>query len=140
MENDLSRLTDLPIEGATDSVIERIIRFVGQSASVHTVYGQPVEGGGYTVIPAARVYFIYGGGSGPELGGKVIERTTGSRVAPSLSSGGGAGGFGIARPAGHIEIGPSGTRFVAATRDWRRPLAIGGAVALTLLARRLGRR
>jgi uncharacterized spore protein YtfJ len=132
----------LPVEhrpAETTSLIERIVRQVGLSSSAETVYGSPVEAHGYTVVPVARVYFMYGGGSGPELAGRLVDRLPEGRVAPALSSGGGGGGFGVARPAGHIEISPSGTRFVPATRDWRRPLAIGAAVALGLLARQLGR-
>lgn len=132
-----------PVEaGRTDTgtLVERIVRQVGVTSSVQTVYGTPVEAHGYTVIPVARVYFAYGGGSGPELAGRLVERQPDGRVLPALSSGGGGGGIGIARPAGYIEIGPQGTRYVTAIRDWRRSLILALAAVLGLLALRLPRR
>jgi uncharacterized spore protein YtfJ len=118
------------------SLAERIVRQVGVTSSVGSVYGEPVDAHGHTVIPVARVYFMYGAGMGPELGGRMVDRPPDGRVAPSLSSGGGGGGLGIARPAGYIEIGPEGTRFVPATRDWRGTLAVALTIALTLLVLR----
>ena len=114
-------------------MIERIVRQVGVTTSAETVFGRPVEAHGHTVVPVARVYFAYGGGSGPELAGRVVERPPDGRVAPALSSGGGGGGLGVARPAGYIEIGPGGTRFVPATRDWRGTLAVVAGIVLTLV-------
>ncbi len=101
------------------------------------MFGEPVGNATYTVVPVARVYFMYGAGTGPELAGRMVERPSEGRITPALTSGGGAGGLGIARPAGHIEIGPSGTRFVPAGRDWRRLLTIAGAVWATVLLFRL---
>lgn len=123
---------------ASISLIERIVRQVGLTSSAETVFGRPVEAHGYTVIPVARVYFAYGGGSGPEIAARVVERQPEGRVAPSLSSGGGGGGVGLARAAGYIEISPAGTRFVPVTADWRRPLAVAGAIAAVFALR--GRR
>ena len=121
-------------------MIERIVRQVGVTSSAETVFGRPVEAHGHTVVPVARVYFAYGGGSGPELAGRVVERQPDGRVAPALSSGGGGGGLGIARPAGYIEIGPGGTRFVPVTQDWRGSLALVAGIALTLVLLRPPRR
>lgn len=121
------------------SLIERIVRQVGITSSTETVFGRPVEAHGHTIIPVARVYFAYGGGSGPELAGRMVERRPDGRVAPALSSGGGGGGLGVARPAGYIEISPAGSRFVPVTTDWWRTVAIAGAIGLGLLLRR-GRR
>ncbi len=120
---------------ADASVIERIVRQVGVTSSAGAVFGQPVEAHGYTVVPVARVYFAYGGGSGPELAGRVVERPPEGRVAPALTSGGGGGGVGIARPAGYIEISAAGTRFVPTTRDWRGTFAAAGALVLALMWR-----
>jgi uncharacterized spore protein YtfJ len=121
----------LPTEGRHGdavSLVERIVRQVGLTSTAETVYGEPVHAHGHTVIPVARVYFAYGGGAGPELGGRLVDRAPDGRVAPALTSGGGAGGLGIARPAGYIEMSERGTRFVPVARDWRRPLVVAGAL------------
>ena len=133
----------LPAEGRHSdavSLVERIVRQVGLTSTAQTVYGEPVHAHGHTVIPVARVYFAYGGGAGPELAGRLVDRAPDGRVAPALTSGGGAGGLGIARPAGYIEISERGTRVVPVTRAWVRPAAVLGAVVLGLLLRPLLRR
>jgi uncharacterized spore protein YtfJ len=74
---------------------------LGASASVKSVYGEPVTSGDRTVVPVARVFYSFGGGgggSGPET--------------PKEGSGGGGGGMVTAWPAGALEVTPSGTRFV----------------------------
>ena len=139
MDRDVRRLPVAQGAFAGESLAERIVRQVGISSSAETVFGQSVEAHGYTVIPVARVYFAYGGGSGPELAARVVERPPEGRVAPALSSGGGGGGIGFARPAGYIEIGPGGTRFVPVTRDWLRPVALIAAAVIAGLLRRAPR-
>jgi uncharacterized spore protein YtfJ len=83
-----------------------------QSATVTTVYGEPVVAEGKTVIPVARVAYGFGGGSGvrPGVNGDAARE------------GGGGGGGVMASPAGAIEITPEGTRFVAFD-TWRRAAA-----------------
>jgi uncharacterized spore protein YtfJ len=125
--------------GSTSTLAERVVRQMGLSASAQAVFGSPVTAHGRTVIPVARVYFMYGAGMGPELAGRSVERPPEGRLAPALSSGGGGGGMGIARPAGYIEMGPEGTRFVPATRDWRGTLALAAFVAAVLALLRLGK-
>jgi uncharacterized spore protein YtfJ len=132
-----SPLTDDARSRTMPSLIERIVRQMGVTSSAQTVYGTPVEAHGHTVIPVARVYFGYGGGAGPELAGRQGERQADGRGLPAITSGGGAGGLGIARPAGYIEISPSGTRFVPAGRDWKRPLVLACAAVLGILAIRV---
>lgn len=126
-------------EGSTGTLAERVVRQVALSASAQAVFGPPVTAHGRTVIPVARVYFVYGAGMGPELAGRSVERPPEGRLAPALSSGGGGGGMGIARPAGYIELGPEGTRFVPATRDWKSMLALAALVAAVLALLRLGK-
>lgn len=118
--------------GGTGTLVERVVRQLGFSTSVAAVFGQPVAAHGRTVIPVARVYFLYGAGTGPELAGRTVERAPEGRLTPALSSGGGGGGMGIARPAGYIEMGPEGTRFVPATRDWKGTLVLAALVGLGL--------
>jgi uncharacterized spore protein YtfJ len=127
---------DRATAGAT-ALIERVVRQVALTASAEAVFGRPVEAHGRTVIPVAKVYFAYGGGAGPELAGRTVERQPDGRVVPALSSGGGGGGVGVARPAGYIELSAAGTRFVPVLHDWRRTLALAGAVAVAVLLLRL---
>ncbi len=113
--------------------MDRVVRQLGLSSSAAAVYGAPVEHGPYTVVPVARVMYVYGAAMGPELAGRKIEQPAEGRMIPSLTTGGGAGGAGISRPAGHIEIGPAGTRFVPVRRDWRGPVMAAGVVGTALM-------
>ncbi len=95
--------------------VERMAEHIGGSASVRTVYGEPVVAGERTVIPVAKIRFGFGAGRGKGEGG--------------MDAGGGGGGRMVATPCGAIEITPSGTRFIGF--DNRRRL--GAAVAIGLL-------
>ena len=81
------------------------------SGSVKNVYGEPVQSGGKTVIPVAKIGYGFGGGTGahPEEG----------------RSGTGAGGGVGAKAAGVFEISEAGTRFIPA--DAGRQLALAAA-------------
>ena len=95
-----------------------IVEQLQRSASVETVYGEPVETDSRTVIPVAKVAYGFGGGSGPapdenegekegeekgeEKGGEEGDRSTGI---------GGGGGV-SATPVGALEITETSTRFV----------------------------
>lgn len=71
-------------------------------ASVTNVYGEPVEAGGRTVIPIARVGYGFGAG-----------RRVGSSPGTSPDQSGSGGGAGMsARPVGALEITKAGTRFI----------------------------
>ena len=87
------------------------------SASVRTVFGEPISAEGRTVIPVARVAYGFGGG-----GGRGTETPSGSNGPAngedesddreSHGEGGGGGGGMFAGPAGVVEISASGTRFI----------------------------
>jgi uncharacterized spore protein YtfJ len=85
---------------------------VSASASVRSVYGDPVVVGNRTVIPVAQVAYAFGGGGGAK--------------AESPNGGGGGGGKVSARPCGALEVTPEGTRFIAFTDRPR----MGAALAL----------
>jgi uncharacterized spore protein YtfJ len=68
-------------------------------ADTRMVLGEPVRTGDRTIIPLACVSYGFGAGSGPKT--------------ESGEPGGGGGGV-SARPAGFIDIGPDGARFVPA--------------------------
>src|SRR6266542_3324131 len=47
-----------------NELLERIGQTVGQRAQVSTVFGEPVQREGVTVIPVAKTRFGFGGGGG----------------------------------------------------------------------------
>lgn len=83
--------------------LRRFVEGVRDNFTVRTVYGDPVEAQGVTVIPVAQTYFGFGGGGG---GGR--------------RGGTGGGGGGVVRPMGFIEVTKSGARWVPITRAWQR--------------------
>jgi uncharacterized spore protein YtfJ len=95
-------------------LLESISERVSTSASVKTVYGDPVAAGGRTVIPVAEVRYGFGFGGGRPKGDE---------------SAGGGGGRVSARPRGALEITESGTRWIPL--DNRR--ATGAAVGIGFL-------
>lgn len=103
--------TDL-ISTVTDSV---------RNAAVESVYGDPVERDGRTVVPVAKVAFGFGAGQG-----------TGED-----EEGAGGGGGGAAKPVGALEITDDGTRFVRFGNRRRWAAVAAAALALGYLAGRL---
>jgi uncharacterized spore protein YtfJ len=81
-------------EGLTlaDELLQRIGHTVGDKATVSTVFGEPVEREGITVIPVAKARFGFGGGGG----GGAHEGEEGS--------GGGGGGGAFVSPVGYLEL------------------------------------
>ena len=64
------------------------------------MFGEPVQQGGVTVIPVARVRWGFGGGGGR------------SDAAPDGPASGSGGGGGVAAdPIGYVEIGSDGAAF-----------------------------
>jgi len=105
-------------------VVRRFIQGVRDTFTVRTVYGDPVESRGVTVIPVAQTYFGFGAGGG---GGKA--------------GGSGGGGGGVVRPIGFIEITAKGARWVPITRAWLRiAIRILPPVMAVLVGRALRRR
>jgi uncharacterized spore protein YtfJ len=72
---------------------------LGTSASVKTVYGEPVTSGDRTIIPMAKVRYGFGGGGGRD------------HKEGGASGAGGGGGVAV-QPFGLVEITPAGTRIV----------------------------
>lgn len=91
------------------SVAERLAERLGLSASAKTVFADPVERDGVTVIPVARVRYGFGGGGGGSEEGQ----------------GNGGGGMVQAFPLGYIELRDGESKF----RRMRNP---GNAVRLVL--------
>jgi uncharacterized spore protein YtfJ len=82
-----------------NALLERIGETVGQSAQASTIFGEPVEREGVTVIPVARARFGFGGGGG-----------SGSRQGDEGSGGGGGGGVAVG-PIGYIELHEGSAHF-----------------------------
>ncbi len=102
-----------------------ILRTLGDkfqtSASVKSVFGDPITVGDKTVIPVARIR--YGMGAG---GGGISHDTSSGPDTPSGKSAGGGGGGIIATPKGVLEISPAGTRFIAFADRKRLSIAVLG--------------
>jgi len=118
------------------NIFKTISERLQTTATVKTVYGDPIIAEGKTIIPVARVRFGFGAGFGE---GEAGDEGTVAR--PAGGKGGGGGGGVEVRPVGFIEITPGETRFVSieghqkATR-W----AIMGLLAGFFLFRRRRRR
>jgi hypothetical protein len=122
-------------ERSTDRLIQMLVDRIGGRTGVQSLFGEPVERDGITVVPVGRLRWAFGagGGSGPM-----------SDDSEQAGSGSGAGGLAIADPVGYLEIGPTGATFRAIVGFPPNPLAIlaiGLAVALVLrgVVRLIGR-
>jgi uncharacterized spore protein YtfJ len=106
-----------------NELLERIGETVGQKAQVSTIFGEPVEREGVTVIPVAKARFGFGGGGG-----------SGSREGDESSGAGGGGGGGVVvSPVGYIELHDRQAEFkrISSPTD---VLALVAAASLALLA------
>ncbi len=97
--------------------IESVAEQLRRTATVETVYGDPVSVGDRTIVPIASVGYGVGGGGGDENGGGV---------------GGGVG----ATPVGVVEVTPDETRFVRFAEPRRAVLALVAGFVLGVLTRR----
>lgn len=79
------------------------------SASVRSVYGEPITAGDRTIIPVARIGYGLGGGAGQD---------------DKREGGGGGGGVG-AYPVGAFEVTTAGTRFIPLRNNRDRAIAAG---------------
>ena len=103
------------------------------TATIKTIYGDPLESAVRTVIPVARVRYGFGGGGGTKGADVELEDDEGA-----VAVGGGGGGGVDATPGGLIEITEEGTRYVSF--DDRRRLVRASILGLVLVALLLRRR
>jgi len=96
-------------------VFRSLLERLQGTASVKTVYGDPIAAAGKTIIPVAKVGFGFGGGSGAKHQENV----------PLGKEGIGCGGGVGARPIGVVEVTPETTRFI--------PIGNGKAIAGAVL-------
>ena len=113
---------------ATD-VLQKIGETLGSTATVKSVFGEPIHANGKTVVPVAKVAYGFGGGFGAGKHGKEADRE---------GEGGGGGGGVRAFPAGALEITDRETRFVPFTdvRWLAAAFAAGAVLGSLILARR----
>ena len=99
--DEMRQAIDRRASGAAGSLIEKVAEKLGSAANIAAVYGSPIERGGATIIPVARVAWGFGAGSGTGAGAE--------------GSGGGEGGGGgaTASPLGFIEIRDGSAEFQA---------------------------
>jgi uncharacterized spore protein YtfJ len=107
-----------------NELLDRIAQTVGQKAQVSTIFGEPVEREGVTVVPVAKARFGFGGGGG-----------AGTREEGQGSGRGGGGGVNVS-PVGYIEVrdGDSEFKRISTPRDLL-PLVAAAALALIALRR-----
>lgn len=128
-------ITDIgskPRVDAADAMLRELAERVGGSARAEAIFGEPVERGGVTVIPVAKLGWGLGGGSRPGSG-KAREPGPGEAREPGAGAGAGMG----LKPVGYVEIRDGETRF----RPILDPTAVlGAAVGVAVLAFLLLRR
>jgi uncharacterized spore protein YtfJ len=104
------------------ALLERIGETVGENAHVSTIFGEPVEREGMTVIPVGRARFGFGGGGG-----------SGSREGNEGSGGGGGGGVAVS-PVGYIELHEGTAQFkrILTATDLLALVAAASLAAVTI--------
>jgi len=105
-----------------NELLEQIGQTVGQKANVSSVFGEPIEREGLTVIPVAKARFGFGGGGG-----------SGSREGDEGGGGGGGGGA-LVSPIGYIELhdGSAEFRRISTPLDFLALVAAGSVIAVAV--------
>lgn len=108
-----------------------IVARLQESTTVESVYGDPIESNGRTVVPVAKVRYGFGGGYGsdPDDAGRSPDAEE--------STGAGMGGGVVATPTGVVEISDSGTRFVRFGDGAKRAAAVAVALGIGYLLGRM---
>ena len=105
-------------------LLQKIGDTLGSTATVKSVFGDPIQMNGKTVVPVAKVVYGFGGGSGAGRNASHPERE---------GEGGGGGGGVRAIPAGALEITENRTRFVPYVDPaWIGAAFSAGAVLATI--------
>ncbi len=115
------------------AAVRRFVDGVRDVFTVRTVYGNPIEAHGVTIVPVAQTYFGFGGGGGVGRSPKPEGLDQGI--------GGGGGGGGVVRPIGFIESTAAGARWVPITRPWQRvTMGVVPPILAILVGRAMGGR
>ena len=113
------------------SSMRSIFENLGEHASVRSVYGDPIEADGKTVIPVARVAYGFGGGFGQ--GGEETEGRGPDAADGGTGQGAGVGGGVSAKPVGVVEVADGETRLLRFSDRRRIGVALLAGLALGLL-------
>ena len=89
-------------------LLQAITERLHSSASTHTIYGDPIETQGKTLIPVAKVSYGFGGWA---AGTNVLDTPDKPPSAKILEGGGGGGGVRMA-PLGIVEVTLEQTQFL----------------------------
>ncbi len=123
---------------STKQLIDSAVDYLRTSASVKTVYGEPVVVDGKTIIPVAKVAYGFGSGVGPKRRAPAADE---GKEPIATEAGEGAGGGVAAKPVGVVEISGQETKFVPFGQNkrlaWAAAIGSGLGLVLGLL---LGRR
>jgi len=125
-----TRKSEAAASGPISAFVDRLAERIGGRANAKAVFGEPVERGGVTVIPVAKVRYCFGGGAGS--GGKEDED------ASDEGQGAGGGGMVSASPLGFIELRDGQAEFKQVTdvvAIW--PLVLASAVSAWVVLRGL---
>jgi uncharacterized spore protein YtfJ len=121
---------DLEKTGSADRFIGTMAEKLGAVARAATVFGEPVERDGITVIPVAKARWGFGGGAGQRKG----------KGADGKQEDGAGGGGGVrVTPVGFIEIKNNGANF-RPIRTVSLSWIIAGSVLSLFLLERMKRR
>jgi uncharacterized spore protein YtfJ len=103
-------------------LVEQLAERLGAQARASTIYGEPIDRDGVTIIPVARAIWGFGGGAGRDE-----EQQVGS---------GGGGGM-MVSPVGYIEISEGGSTYRPIFKPPVVALAAVVGMALGLLMSRV---
>jgi uncharacterized spore protein YtfJ len=114
----------------TKELIDSAVQHLRTSASVKTVYGDPVVRDGKTIIPVARVAYGFGGGTGTKKSAAIAA----GKEPAADTAGEGAGGGMTAKPVGVVEISGQETKFIQFAQPKKLAFAalIGSGIGLGL--------
>jgi uncharacterized spore protein YtfJ len=114
-------MTTQEASALTDELLQRIGETVGDKAKASTIFGEPVEREGITVIPVAKAKFGFGGGGGE------------GKQGPGHGGGGGA----AVSPLGYIELHDGAAQFKRIPRPADLLVVVATASLLALVLTRL---
>lgn len=118
-------------------LLQAIAERLHSSSSIHTIYGDPIEAQGKTLIPVAKVSYGFGGGA---VGTNSLDCADKQPSGNTVEGGGGGGGVRMV-PLGMVEVTPQQTRFLpfGVGKRMLGALAVGLVVGL-LMGRRYYRK
>ena len=119
---------------SVDDILKSIAERIKTTARIETIYGEPREISGRTIIPIAKVGYGFGAGSGEEKG-ELTEQGE-----PKTAGGGGGGGGVSVEPVGFLVSSDEEMKFLPVT-DRKRIMAaaLTGFFIGIILAKKLSK-